>query len=91
MIPNIRADRLYESPFVPYIPETQDTAEQLSFCLNCPLPDCDQDDPRCQFATPQYQASRLDAMERQAAYLCHLLVMKPVYRAVEAIRRELGR
>jgi len=74
---------------VPYIPETHDTPEQIDICEHCPLPECDQDDPHCQFATPQYQTARLRGLEQQIAYLCHLLVMKPVYRALAIVRREL--
>jgi len=90
MIPNTRADRLHETPYVPYVPETHDTPEQIAVCEHCPLPDCDDMSPLCQFQDPEYIAAKSAALERGIAYLCHLLVMKPVYRAVEKIRRELG-
>jgi len=67
---------------------THATRDEIDVCLNCELDPNACNGPDCPF---HYTKRDKAELRRRIAYLTHQIDKKPVYRAVEAIRKELGR
>lgn len=86
MIPSRQPWSTPTTPSTPYNPEPHATREEIDRCTSCQFPP-----ETCEICTLHLDCRDLRDLERRIAYLVHQIVNKPVYRAVAAIRKELGR
>jgi hypothetical protein len=82
--PPWKDDKPFHAPAV----FTHATREEIDVCLNCTLPPDACNGPDCPF---HYSKRDKAELRRRIAYLAHQVGKKQVYRAVEAIRKELER